>query len=64
MSATDKIREEMAAIGARDIAAIRASGIDGGPACARCGHNTVHGRTVMGAWYCRDTVICESRMAA
>ena len=58
---TDKIREAMDAIRARDIAAIRASTVTGGAACARCGRNTVHGHTVMGAWYCRDTETCEGR---
>jgi hypothetical protein len=64
MTTTGKIREAMDAIGARDIAAIRASAVTGGPACARCGHNTVHGHTIMGAWLCRDTETCESRKAA
>jgi hypothetical protein len=58
MTSTDRIREQMDAIGARDIAQIRASTITGGPACADCGRNTVHGRTVMGRRVCRDTGTC------
>jgi hypothetical protein len=61
IDARARIREQMDAIGARDIAAIRVSAITGGPACAECGHFTVHGRTVMGGWYCRDTETCEAR---
>lgn len=59
---TTKIREAMDAIGARDIAQIRASTITGGPACADCGHCTVHGHRVMGAWHCRDTETCNARI--
>lgn len=59
-----RIGEQMDAIGARDIAQIRASTITGGPACADCGLNTVHGRKLMGAWHCRDTETCDARKAA
>jgi hypothetical protein len=60
-AAADKIREAMDAIRARDIAAIRASTVTGAPICARCACNTVHGHTVLGAWYCLDIETCESR---
>ena len=63
-SAVERLRKAMAAIGTRDIAAIRASDIAGGPACADCGCNTVHGQTVMGRWVCRDTETCDNNRKA